>query len=125
MLVLRRLLQVILVAYWGFALVMTHLPKPPPVGPEVSDKLIHFLAYGLLTGLLFLTLWISRPGMRHMAWIVLAIVLAYAAFDEATQPLFRRDASFGDWLADSAGAVVAIAVLGPLRHFTRPRIAPG
>jgi len=124
MVVLRRVITVALILYWVFALTMTHLPKPPPIGPPVSDKVIHFLAYGLLTGLLFLALWVSRPSMRWLPLIVLGIIMAYAAFDELTQPIFHRDCEFGDWLADSAAAVVAVTVLGLIRHFARPRIAP-
>jgi VanZ family protein len=124
MVVLRRFITVALVLYWAFALTMTHIPHPPPLGPVTSDKLAHFLAYGALTGLLFLTLWLSRPNLRYLPAIVLGIILAYAAFDELTQPLFHRDCEFGDWLADSAAAVVAVTVLGLIRHFTKPRIAP-
>jgi VanZ family protein len=124
MVVLRWFVTVVLVVYWLFALTMTHIPHPPPMGPPVSDKVIHFLAYGLLTGLFFLALWVSRPNMRWMAVVVLGIIVAYGAFDELTQPLFHRDCEFGDWLADSAGAVVAVSVLGLIRHFIR-RIAPG
>jgi VanZ family protein len=125
MVVLRRFIVFALLLYWAFALTMTHLPKPPPIGPPVSDKLIHFLAYGLLTGLLFLAFWLSRPNMRFMPLIMLGIIVAYAAFDELTQPIFNRDAEFGDFLADSAAAVIAVTVLGLIRHFARPRIAPG
>ena len=73
--ILRWSLQIILAVYWLFAVVMTHIPKPPPMGPEVSDKLIHFLAYGLLGGLLFLTMWVARPGMRYLPGIVLGILV--------------------------------------------------
>jgi VanZ family protein len=124
MVVLRRLILAALILYWGFALTMTHIPHPPPIGPQVSYKLIHFLAYGLLSGLLFLALWISRPNLRWLPLIVLGIIMAYAAFDELTQPLFHRDCEFGDWLADSAAGVVAVSVLGLIRHFARSRIAP-
>src|SRR5258705_714639 len=115
MLVLRRVLTSVLVAYWVFALGMTHIPHPPPLGPVTSDKLAHFLAYGLLTGLLFLALWNWRPGWRYLPLIVLGIVVAYAAFDELTQPIFGRDCEFLDWVADSSAAVVAVSVLGAVR----------
>ncbi len=124
MVVLRRFIFVALILYWAFALTMTHLPHPPPIGPRVNDKVLHFLAYGLLSGLLFLAMWISRPKMRYLPLIVLAIVMAYGAFDELTQPYFGRDCELGDWLADSAAGVVAVTILGLIRHFTRRRIAP-
>jgi VanZ family protein len=124
MVLLRRLIQVALVLYWIFALTMTHIPHPPPLGPVTSDKMAHFLGYGMLTGLLFLALWFSRPNMRWLPLVVLGIVMAYGAFDELTQPFFHRDAELADWLADSAAAVVAVTILGLIRHFTKPRIAP-
>jgi VanZ family protein len=124
MVALRRLITIALILYWAFALTMTHLPKPPPIGPPVSDKLIHFLAYGLLSGLLFLAVWMSRPNLRYMPAIVLGIIVAYAAFDELTQPIFNRDGEFADFLADSAAGVIAVGVLGLIRHFATSRIAP-
>src|SRR3954467_1216517 len=122
MVVLRRLVIVALVLCWAFALAMTHLPHPPPLGPPVSDKLIHFLAYGLLSGLLFLAVWMSRPNLRWLPAGGLGVVVVYAAFDEITQPLFHRDCEFGDWLADSAAGVIAVSVLGTIRHLMRRRI---
>lgn len=123
MVALRRVILVALILYWGFALTMTHVPHPPPIGPPVSDKLIHFLAYGLLSGLLFLAMWISRPNMRWLPGVVLGIIVAYAAFDELTQPFFQRDAEFGDFLADSSAGLIAVSVLGTIRHLLRRRIA--
>ncbi len=124
MILLRRVLTSVLVAYWIFALVMTHIPHPPPLGPVTNDKLAHFLAYGLLTGLFFLTLWMWRPGMRYLPLIVLGIVVAYGAFDELTQPIFGRDCEFLDWVADSSAAVVAVSILGVVRLLMRRKIAP-
>ena len=123
MIALRRLIIVALVLYWGFALTMTHMPHPPPVGPQVSDKLIHFLAYGLLSGLLFLAVWMSRPNMRWLPGVVLGIIVAYAAFDEITQPIFGRDCEFADWAADSSAGVVAVTILGMIRHLLQRRFA--
>jgi len=124
MVILRRFIKVTLVLYWIFALTMTHIPHPPPLGPITSDKLAHFLGYGMLSGLLFLALWVSRPHMRYLPLIVLGIVWAYGAFDELTQPFFHRDCEFADWLADAAAVVVAVTILGLIRHFAKPRIAP-
>src|SRR5258706_15833605 len=124
MVILRRFIQVALVLYWIFALTMTHIPHPPPLGPVTSDKVAHFLGYGMLTGLLSLAMWFSGPNMRYLPLIVLGIVMAYGAFDDLPQPFFHRDAEFADWLADSAAAVVAVTILGLIRHFTKPGIAP-
>lgn len=114
----RRILQILLALYWLTLLTLTHVPKLPPVGQQVNDKLAHFLAYGALAGLLFVTLWVCKPDMRRLPLAVVVLCLAYGAFDEWTQPFFGRSWELNDWLADAAGVVVALAVLTPLRHFS-------
>lgn len=109
---LRRLLLASVLGYWAFICYLTHAPRLPNIGPSVSDKTAHFLSYGLLSGLLYLTLWLIRPASRWLPLIVLAIVLSYGAVDEWTQPFFMRDCDLLDWLADAAGATLAVTVLG-------------
>jgi VanZ family protein len=113
--ILTRALLAALLAYWAFMVAMTHAPKPPPVGPRINNKLAHFLAYGLLTGLLFLSVWGLRPRLRRMPAWVLGIACAYAALDELTQPLSGRFCEMGDWLADAGGALVAVVCLAAFR----------
>lgn len=113
--ILTRALLASLLAYWAFMVAMTHAPKPPPVGPKVSDKLAHFLAYGLFTGLLFLAGWGLWPRLQWLSLAVLAVACGYAAVDEITQPLTGRAAEMGDWLADAGGALVAVVCLTAFR----------
>lgn len=128
--ILARGLAVTLLAYWCLLVTLTHMPKVPSVGPNVSDKIRHLLAYGLLAGLLFLTVWGLWPRLRWLAAWVLVIVCAYAAIDELTQPLTGRAAEFGDWLADGSGALLAVVCLSGFRalypriRFGRQRATP-
>jgi VanZ family protein len=69
------------------------------------DKLVHFVVYGLL-GVL-----ICRTG-RGVWSAVLAVLLAsaYGATDEWHQSFVpSRSAEVADWLADTIGAIVAVA----------------
>jgi VanZ family protein len=114
MIILRRVLMLLLAAYWLFILTLTHVPKLPAAAPKVDDKVAHYLAYGALTGLLFLTLWVFKPLWKRTPWIVLAIVLAYGAIDERTQPWFGRTCDLHDWYYDAAAALTAVAILAPI-----------
>jgi VanZ family protein len=116
----------LLAGYWLALFAATHVPKRLPV-PRVDhwDKLAHFSAFALLA-LLLSAAWQSGAGQlnwRHLraAWVVLIL---YGAFDEWTQPLVGRDASFFDWLADSLGSAVGLAAFAWLAKAMRrqPRI---
>ncbi|GEM_PF-2242439 len=81
------------------------------------DKLVHIAAYGLLTLALGLVL---ERWQRLRGWsLALAFVLAMAVggVDEALQLLDPdRQADLDDLLANFAGAVAALAVLGVRLH---------
>jgi VanZ family protein len=78
----------------------------------IKDKYEHFGAYAVLAALLCFAL-LSRGGMSifDASWRTFAIVLAYGAIDEWTQPWFGRTCSLMDWIADATGAGVALTVL--------------
>jgi VanZ family protein len=111
---LRRTVLGLLVPYWLLACILTHLPARFVTGAQIGDKLEHFLSFGLLSGLLYLYLWLSRPRLTWTPVVVLAIALAYGAVDEWTQPWFNRTCDFQDWTADAAAAAAAVVVLGLL-----------
>lgn len=100
-------------AYWIFLFVATHFPKLrlPEAVPR-SDKLAHFAAYALLA-LLFWKFFEAnqRPLSPRFCWNALAVILVYAAVDEALQPLVGRSADVWDWICDVTGAAIALAAL--------------
>lgn len=84
---------------------------PPFLLKEVSDKLLHAVEYGILATLCYRAFRRSA-GTTLASYAVLSSIVAasfYGATDEVHQlfvPL--REASLGDWLADSAGAAAAV-----------------
>lgn len=105
----------LLIAYWLILAALTHSPRLPQTGPRMGDKTAHFLAYGILASLLFLTLWTYRPHGRFLPLVALAIPLIYGVVDEVTQPLSGRLCELGDWLADAGGAAIAVVILSLIR----------
>jgi VanZ family protein len=78
----------------------------PPGIPSV-DKLGHFLVFGLLASLV-----VRSPGARR-AWPFCAVLLvsAFGILDEFRQSFTPgRMVEFADWLADTLGAALAVAL---------------
>ena len=81
-----------------------------------SDKLYHATAYGLLGGLLLLSL---RPqaGGYSSRQVLLSVIIAslYGISDEIHQSFIPgREADSLDWLADTAGALMACLLIARL-----------
>ena len=77
---------------------------------EVSDKVLHAVAYGILSLLCYRAFrWAAGPAVARQA-VVLAIVTAslYGVTDEVHQAfVLLRESSWLDWLADTIGAAIA------------------
>jgi VanZ family protein len=129
--VLRRTLWTLTLTYAAFHFVMTHLPAKGLRGIGVNDKALHFASYGFMASCLYLSLWASVVRPLKAAGIVLLAAVTYGALDELLQPLVGRSQEWGDWIADVAGATVAVAGMTIIRATTsalRPRLsqlAPG
>lgn len=78
--------------------------------PSYSDKIIHFIVFGLLCLMICWTLSSVTIGSKWIYKIILAIGITslYGASDELHQ-LFtpHRSVEIFDWLADTLGAVTA------------------
>ena len=83
---------------------------PSFVFKEVSDKVLHAVAYGILSLLCYRAFrWAAGPAIARQA-VVLAIVTAslYGVTDEVHQAFVPlRESSWLDWLADTIGAAIA------------------
>jgi hypothetical protein len=85
-----------------------------PLPGGVSDVAAHFAGYGLLGALLLRAVAAARwsgvtPSAAGRAWLISAI---YGMTDEFHQSFVGgRTPSAADWLADAAGAAVAVAAI--------------
>ncbi|HLL90028.1 MAG TPA: VanZ family protein [Tepidisphaeraceae bacterium] len=123
MVALRRLALLSLIAYWAFIFTLTHLPPGNLPHVPVTDKAQHFLAYGLLAGLLYVTIWLGNPRRRYLGVTVWGIGLFYGFVDEQLQAAVGRAAELADWLADAAAVTTAVLVLSSVRWWWERREA--
>ncbi len=127
MLLGRRSLTVITIAYVALIFFLSSRPYLHPPGPEfhMKDKVAHCLEYGTLGFLL--TLVVAAPQMRSR-WVTFFLVLAIGATIAATDELYQgtvpgRQKDIADWLADVAGMAIASGLV--LRTFGRERTREG
>ncbi|MEM7474027.1 MAG: VanZ family protein [Planctomycetota bacterium] len=111
-LLVRRLMPLALALYWLLIFTATHLPSDrlPELG--TSDKLQHFVAYGILAFLLshFLRARAKWQRANRLAIATILIVGFYAIFDENTQRLIPgRTYDVLDILADCIGGCLGYA----------------
>ena len=103
-----------LIIYWPGIFILTHIHISIPewVTPPFAftDKLVHYVIYLVLV---LLWLMVTNPSPtskfgKHIVWITLVMVVAYAGFDEWSQGFVGRESSFYDFVADVGGIVTAL-----------------
>ena len=109
-----RLAMFALAGYWLVIFLLTHVPSSMIKPPKISDKLMHFLAFG---GLGMLMCYVTTSDRLVRRFSIIAIIgMSYAAIDEYTQGFVRgRSPDVMDFVADTAGILAAIAVYSFLR----------
>jgi len=99
---------------------------PAETYPEVeivgADKLVHIGVYGLLAFFCYLSL-IHREkvSLFKMYPLIMTVVICsiYGASDEIHQFFVpNRDAEMWDWVADTAGALIAVIII---RYYLRKK----
>lgn len=81
----------------------------PVDAPDLTDKIVHAVVYGVLAALL------ARGGLergwRHAVLAAIALAVAYGVVDELHQSQVPgRDASVADVIADLVGALAGAAL---------------
>jgi len=112
----RKIFLAVVVGAFLVAFAATHVPLSGSTGqsgiPHL-DKVVHATIYFVLgTGVLIgLRMYHRRPGLKKVAWVVLALA-AYAALDESSQMLVpSRQADLMDWFANLLGIFLAASVM--------------
>lgn len=100
--------------YWIVLFVLTSLPGNISLDLNVSDKIEHFGAYGLLSFLLYLTLFFQKKYQflaNNPATFTLLFASFYGMVDELHQMLVPgRFADIRDWTADFLGSLLAVLI---------------
>ena len=107
----HKITVISLVLYWLTLFVLAHIPIPQYVRRAgVSDKSLHFLAYLILTFLLWYAI---RPyekvnWRKASVWWVLIILTGYGAVDEVVQSFVGRTCDAMDIAANLAGILTSL-----------------
>ena len=112
------LINIPLIIYWIILFILTTLPGQMAVTLDVSDKIEHFGAYGLLSVFLYLNLSFQNRfeiSKKFPGTFTVVIASFYGLLDELHQLLVPgRSADVLDWLADFSGSLVAVLITGYL-----------
>jgi len=108
----QKIAACVLVLYWPGLFVLAHIPIPHVVqDADVSDKSLHFLAYLILTFLIWFTVSGDRKvkWRRAVSWLVLFMIVVYGILDEWLQNYVAgRSCDVYDFFADQAGALTGL-----------------
>lgn len=109
---------IIALAFFAAMLAIGAIPgEANALSAQISDKLLHFLAYSFLTCCLYAS--ISGDKLRR-AWISLLLVGVLGALDETIQRFMPyRSCDLEDWLFDILAGAVSVALISLLTSFAR------
>jgi len=102
-------------------LVLSLVPSPPeiPGGFHFADKIAHFIAYAVLSFLLFTSLFEGKKLSTVL--LVAALCLAYGGVIEILQIFTHRQPEILDLTADLFGAVCGAALGAGLNRHIRSK----
>lgn len=111
----KYLIHLPLIIYWIILFILTSLPTGLAIETHnVSDKLLHFGAYGLLSGLIYLNMYFQNKFNylnKYPAALTVLLASAYGFLDEIHQMFVPgRSAEFLDWVADLSGSILAVLI---------------
>src|SRR4030043_1886519 len=84
----QKIAAFVLALYWPALFVLTHIPIPHVIQEaDVSAKSLHFLAYLILTFLIWSAVYGGRKvkWRRAAPWLVLFVIVVYGILDEWLQ----------------------------------------
>ena len=110
--------------YAAALLIVGSLPMAPPASPQLSDKTLHFIAFGILAWLCWRALRELRPDAP--SWLPLlggfAASVSCGGVLELWQGLLSyRSCELLDVVADALGALLAIILTAAVGTFHRVR----
>ncbi len=107
----QKLTIILLLVYWPGIFILAHIPIPRLVyKAQVSDKSLHFLAYLVLTFLLWFAISPAEKvnWRKATGWLILIAVVWYGVIDELLQGWVGRSCDGRDLLADFVGVLAGL-----------------
>ena len=117
----KRLWRVLTIVVTVSILILSLIPKPPeiPGGLHFADKIAHFIAYAVLSFLLFTSLFEGKKLSTVL--IVAAACMIYGGVIEILQTFTHRQPELWDLTADLFGAVCGAALGAVLNRRIRSK----
>lgn len=117
----KRFWRILTIVVTVSILVLSLVPSPPeiPGGFHFADKIAHFIAYAVLSFLLFTSLFEGKKLSTVL--IVAAVCLVYGGVIEILQIFTHRQPEILDLTADLFGAVCGAALGAGLNSRIRSR----
>lgn len=119
----KYLVYIPLIIYWLILFILTSLPSGMAITTDVSDKINHFGAYGLLSVFLYTALHFQNKYItmkKYPAIFTVLIASFYGALDEIHQIYVPgRSAELLDWLADILGSITAVIITKYLLEYLK------
>jgi len=103
---MTRIFQILAISTTLAVIILSLRPSLPSIEVPNSDKLMHFLAYGVLAGL-------TRLGWPRLwgGWIVIGFILLGVGLELGQYLMAQgRTASIADAFANSVGAILAVTL---------------
>lgn len=113
----KIIMTILLAVYWIAIFILTHIPIPKVVyKADVSDKALHFVAYLILTFLLWATISPDKKiNWRKLTiWWVILVLITYGAIDEWLQQYVGRSTDLTDFYANMKGVAAGLILLSLL-----------
>ncbi len=110
----RKFTLIGLLLYWPAIFIFAHIPIPQVVRRAgVSDKSLHFLAYFVLTCLLWLAVSPNKKvnWRKAAVWWILVVVVWYGVIDELLQARVGRSCDLADFIADIIGTFSGLVLV--------------
>ncbi len=111
----QKLIILSLIIYWPTLFILAHIPIPQVVREaDVSDKVIHFLAYLILTFLLWSAINADKKvnWRKAAAWWILLVVVLYGILDEVLQRFVAgRCCDTKDFISDLTATLTGLIIL--------------
>ena len=107
--------------YWPVIFWLSHIPVPQIARQSgMSDKTMHLIAYFALTFLAWFAVspYEKMQWHRKKVWLLLGIIICYAAMDEILQAYVGRSADMLDFAADLFGIFLALGLLSLLSFWS-------